>query len=97
MQFVSERRVLWTHLAIPLYLFSRLFVISFCVTSLSNRFSSYTLYMHEYSITTHEQHASTLPFSLPPHSFSSGSSDYEFVFIPRVLFWTCRLPESGLK
>lgn len=72
MQFVSERRVLWTHLAIPLYLFSRLFVISFCVTSLSNRFSSYTLYMHEYSITTHEQHASTLPFSLPPTHSAVG-------------------------
>lgn len=40
---------------------------------LSNGFSSYAAYMHEYSIIKHEQHASALPLQpYPPTLYTVG-------------------------
>lgn len=60
-------------------------------------FSSYAAYMHEYSIMKHEQHTSTLPFSLTHSSLHSGSSDKETVFIPWDLFGICEISQTGVK
>lgn len=74
-----------------------LFVKSYFVMWLSNRFSSYAAYIHECSVTKHEQHAFASPFSLTPHLLDSGSSNKESVFIPWKLFHTCEISQSGIK